>query len=72
MFMPLNFLFVWLAQLLSIGVLGGGIYILYQWYERELVETSYLLIGLAMVLWSIISIGFAWCSRTRYIGNVEL
>lgn len=52
MFMPLNFLFVWLAQLLSIGVLGGGIYILYQWYERELVETSYLLIGLAMVLWS--------------------
>jgi pimeloyl-ACP methyl ester carboxylesterase len=50
--MPPNFLLVWLFQLLSIGVLGGGIYILYEWYERELVGTSYLVAGLAMVLWS--------------------
>jgi pimeloyl-ACP methyl ester carboxylesterase len=52
-FMPLNFLLVWLVQLLSIGVLGGGIYILYEWYDRELVGTSYLVAGLVMVLWSI-------------------
>jgi pimeloyl-ACP methyl ester carboxylesterase len=51
-FMPHNFLLVWLVQLLSIGVLGGGIYILYEWYERELVGMSYLVVGLAMVLWS--------------------
>lgn len=52
-FMPVNFLFVWLVQLLSIGVLGGGIYILYEWYEREVVGTFYLVAGLVMVLWSI-------------------
>ncbi|MUG91502.1 alpha/beta fold hydrolase [Scytonema sp. UIC 10036] len=51
-FMPLNFLLLWLVELLSIGVLAGGIYILYEWYERELVGTSYLVAGLAMVLWS--------------------
>ncbi|MFE1748585.1 alpha/beta fold hydrolase [Coleofasciculus sp. H7-2] len=52
MFMPLNFLLVWLVGLLSIGILGGGIYILYEWYEGELVGMSYLIGGLAMVLWS--------------------
>ena len=52
LFMPHNFLLLWLVQLLSIGVLGGGIYILYEWYERELVGMSYLVAGLAMVLWS--------------------
>ena len=51
-FMPHNFLLIWLVQLLSIGILGGGIYILYEWYERELVGTSYLVAGLVMVLWS--------------------
>lgn len=51
-FMPLNFLMIWLVGLLSIGVLGGGIYILYEWYEGELVGISYLIAGLAMVVWS--------------------
>lgn len=51
-FMPPSFLLLWLFQLLSIGVLGGGIYILYEWYERELVGESYLVSGLVMVLWS--------------------
>ncbi|MEH2319626.1 hypothetical protein [Nostoc sp.] len=50
--MPHNFLFIWLVQLLSIGVIGGGGYILYEWYEGELVGTSYLVAGLVMVLWS--------------------
>ena len=51
-FMPLNVLLVWLVGLLSIGILGGGIYILYEWYEGELVGMPYLLGGLAIVLWS--------------------
>lgn len=51
-FMPLNFFIIWLVGLLSIGVLGGGIYIVYEWYEGELVGMSYLWGGLAMILWS--------------------
>lgn len=51
-FMPHNFLLISLLQLLSTAVLGGGIYILYEWYERELVGMSYLVAGLVMVLWS--------------------
>ncbi len=51
LFMPLNLLFVWLVGLLSIGLLGGGLYNIYEWYEREL-GISYLLGGGAMVLWS--------------------
>ncbi|MEH2149115.1 alpha/beta fold hydrolase [Nostoc sp.] len=50
--MPHNFLFVWLVQLLSIAVIGGGSYILYEWYEGELVGTFYLVAGLIMVLWT--------------------
>jgi len=50
--MPHNFLFVWVFQLLSLGVLGGGIYILYEWHERELVGTFYLVAALVMILWS--------------------
>lgn len=52
-FMPLNFLIVWLVGLLSIGIFGGGLYILYEWYVGELVGMPYLLGGLAMVLWSV-------------------
>lgn len=51
-FMPHNFLFVWLVQLLSVGILGGGSYILYRWYEGALIGTSYLVAGLVMVLWT--------------------
>ena len=52
LFMPLNVLILWLVGLLSIGILGGGIYIVYEWYEGELVGMSYLLAGGAMMLWS--------------------
>ena len=52
-FMPFNFLFLWLVGLLSIGVLGGGIYIIYEWYIGELVGISYLVSGVLMVLWSV-------------------
>ncbi|MBE9206450.1 alpha/beta hydrolase [Nostoc sp. LEGE 06077] len=52
LFMPHNFLIVWLVQLLSMGIFGTGIYILYEWYEGELVGTPYLVSGLVIVLWS--------------------
>ncbi|MBD1808191.1 alpha/beta hydrolase [Microcoleus sp. FACHB-SPT15] len=51
-FMPLNFLMMWLMGLLSLSILSGGIYILYEWYEGELVGRHYLIAGLVMVLWS--------------------
>jgi pimeloyl-ACP methyl ester carboxylesterase len=51
-FMPLNFLIMWSFGLLSIALLSGGIYTLYEWYEGELVEISSLLFGIALVLWS--------------------
>jgi pimeloyl-ACP methyl ester carboxylesterase len=52
-FMALNFLFLWLAGLLSVGVLGGGIYIIYEWYIGELVAMSYLVSGVLIILWSV-------------------
>lgn len=52
LFMPLNVLIVWLVGLLSIGFLGGGIYLVYEWYIGKLVEMTYLVGGLAIVLWS--------------------
>lgn len=51
-FMPLNFLLLWLVGLLSLGILGGGIYIFYEWYEGELLGISYFIGSLAMILWS--------------------
>ncbi|MCL1465627.1 alpha/beta fold hydrolase [Argonema galeatum] len=51
-FTPFNILTSWLVGLLSIAILGGGIYITHEWYEGELVENYYLWVGLAMVLWS--------------------
>jgi pimeloyl-ACP methyl ester carboxylesterase len=52
LFMPLNVPIVWLVGLLSIGILGEGIYMVYEWYIGELVEMSYLVGGLAVILWS--------------------
>ena len=52
MLMPLDFLLRWLSGLLTIALLGGAGYILYQWYEGELVSNRWLLLGLVMMLWS--------------------
>lgn len=53
LFMPFNFLLMWLTGLLSLGILGGGFYLLYEWYIGALVGSIYLLSGLVMTLWSI-------------------
>lgn len=55
-FMPLDLLFRWLTGLLSIALLGGGIHVLHEWYERELIDRAWLILGWSMVIWS--GIGF--------------
>ncbi|MCT7951956.1 alpha/beta hydrolase [Ancylothrix sp. C2] len=52
-FIPLIFPLVWLTGLLSLAVLGGGIYIVYKWYSGELDGYGYLVAGLLMILWSV-------------------
>ncbi len=52
MFMPIDFLLRLLTSLISIGILGSGAYILYQWYEGELVDDYWLYLGAALLLWS--------------------
>jgi pimeloyl-ACP methyl ester carboxylesterase len=51
MLMPLDFLLRWLSSLLTIALLGGAGYILYQWYEGELVSNRWLVLGVVLLLW---------------------
>jgi hypothetical protein len=50
--MPLTFVFMWLIGLLSIGMIAGGIYIVWAWYVGALVATAWLMWGIAMLAWS--------------------
>lgn len=50
--MPLDVLFRWLTGLLAIALLGGGIYILHEWYEGDLIDRAWLILGWVMVIWS--------------------
>lgn len=52
MFMPLDFLLRLLSSLPTIALLGGGGYILYQWYEGELLDHRWLILSAVMLLWS--------------------
>ena len=52
MFMPLDFLLRLLSSLMTIAILGGGAYILYQWHEGELVSDRWLFLGIGLLLWS--------------------
>src|ERR1051326_4170462 len=52
-FAPFPLLFTWLAGLLSLAVLGGGLYCLWAWYVGILVGTVYLAAGILMTLWSL-------------------
>ncbi len=51
---PLPFLLTWLVGLLSLAVLGGGLYLVYAWYVGIVVGTAYLIGGLAMTLFSVL------------------
>lgn len=52
MFMPLDFLLRSLSNLVALVILGGGGYILYQWYEGELLSDRWLYLGAGLLLWS--------------------
>src|ERR671928_2151957 len=53
-FAPFPLLFTWLVGLLSLALLGGGVYLLWAWYVGVMVGTGYLVSGLAMTLWSLL------------------
>jgi pimeloyl-ACP methyl ester carboxylesterase len=44
----------WLVGLASLALLGGGVYVLWQWYVGALVGTAWLIGGVAMTLWTFV------------------
>ncbi len=52
MFMPLDFLLRLLSSLVTIALLGGGGYVLYEWYRGELIDNRWLIMSTVMLLWS--------------------
>ncbi len=53
LFLPFPLLLSWLFTVLSLAVLGGGLYLLWAWYVGVVVGTVYLTAGAAMTLWSL-------------------
>jgi pimeloyl-ACP methyl ester carboxylesterase len=53
-FAPLSLLFTWLLALLSLALLGAGVYLLWAWAVGVVVGTAWLVAGLAMILWTFI------------------
>ncbi len=47
---PTGIVFAWLLWLLSVVLLGGGLYLIWAWYVGVLVGTAYLVGGVAMTL----------------------
>ncbi|MCW3055533.1 MAG: alpha/beta hydrolase fold protein [Chthonomonadales bacterium] len=52
--MPLGIVPFWITGLLSLGLLGGGIYLGWAWYEGVVIGTGYLVSSIAMVLFSLL------------------
>ncbi|HEY9908908.1 MAG TPA: alpha/beta hydrolase [Thermosynechococcaceae cyanobacterium] len=67
--MPLDFLLRWLTGLLTSALLGGGIYVLHEWYTEELIDRAWLILGWGLVGWSIL--GFLPLSLLRRWGKNE-
>src|SRR5436309_2938160 len=53
-FAPFPLLFTWLSGLISLAVLGGGVYLLWAWYVGVVVGTGYLVAGLVMTVFSLV------------------
>ena len=51
-FTPFALPFSLVAVLVSVALLGGGIYFIWAWYVGVLVGTGYLIAGIAMLLWT--------------------
>lgn len=54
MFMPLDFLLRLLSHVVTIAILGGAAYVLYQWYVGELISNSWLYLGIGLLVWSLL------------------
>ena len=46
---PLPFLLLWLTGLFSLGLLGGGLYLIYAWYTGIVVGTAWLVSSVVML-----------------------
>lgn len=53
-FAPLPLPFTFLIALLSVAILGGGLWILWGWLVGSLVGTGFLVAGLVMTAWSLL------------------
>ena len=53
-FAPFPLLFTWLAGLLSVALLGAGVYLIWAWYVGVVVGTTYLMLGLVMTAWALL------------------
>jgi pimeloyl-ACP methyl ester carboxylesterase len=53
-FAPFPLLFAWLAGVLSLLLLGGGVYLVWAWYVGVLVGTAYLVAGVIMTAWALL------------------
>lgn len=69
MFMPLDFLLRSLAGFFSLALIGGGAYILRQWYEGEFVSDRWLYLGIGLLVWSFL--GFLPLLLFRRAGRDE-
>jgi pimeloyl-ACP methyl ester carboxylesterase len=51
-FMPFVLPITWIVGLLSIALLGGGVYLIWLWYVGAVVGAAYLAAGCASVVWT--------------------
>ena len=51
-YVPFLIPITWLVGLLSLALLGGGVYLLWAWYVGALVGTAYLVCGLVATVWT--------------------
>jgi pimeloyl-ACP methyl ester carboxylesterase len=63
--MPFTFLVLWLAGLFSLALLGVGAYLVWAWYVGEIIETVWLVVGIALLLWSVSGRSFVLLTRRR-------
>jgi pimeloyl-ACP methyl ester carboxylesterase len=64
-FMPLTFLVMWLAGLLSLALLGIGGYLVWAWCVGEIVEVVWLAVGIILLLWSACGRSLVLLTRRR-------
>src|SRR5690349_18345462 len=61
----LTFLVMWVTGLLSLAVLGAGVYILWAWYQGEIQSQVWLTVGILILLWSAVGSSVTGLLRRR-------